>query len=182
MGTRLRFLRRRAGLTVEALSQKAGVAHNAISWLELDKARRPNIKVLGRLLAFYGDRLQEAFPEGDAYDHIIPPKTLGAWIKNQRLRRGMEQRDFARRMRVHAYSVIRYERDDYRPNAEIRGRLRSIFGAGIDAFLKPATISKGADGRPASEGGRTRRSHRHAQKTQRPAAVRQRKTRVRILG
>lgn len=167
---------------MEALSQKAGVAHNAVSRLELNRARKPNIKVLGRLLAFFSDRLHEAFPEGDAYDFVIPPKTLGSWIKNQRLRRGMEQGNFARRMRVHVYSVIRYERDDYRPNAEVRRRLREVFGPGIDAFTNQATILNGADGRPMSAGSRTRRSRRHGHTKQASAAVRERKTRGRVLG
>lgn len=167
---------------MEQLSQKAGVSHNAISGLELDAVKRPNIKVLGRLLSYFGDQLAEAFPEGDAYDHIIPPKTLGSWIQNQRLRRAMGLGEFARLMRVHVYSTIRYERGDFSPNEPVRQRLREIFGEGIDAFLKPVTISKGADGRPTSAGSRTRRSRRHAQAKQASSAVRQRKIRVRILG
>lgn len=169
-------------MTVEGLSHKAGVSRNAVSRIERDATKRPNIKVLGRLLSFYSEGLPTAFPEGDPYDHIIPPKTLGSWIQNQRLRRAMGLREFARLMRVHVYSTIRYERDAFRPNEPAQRRLREVFGAGIDGFLRPATIFKGADGRPTSAGSRTRRSRRHAQAKQASSAVRQRKTRVRILG
>lgn len=165
-------------MTVEGLSQKAGVSHNAVSRLERDAIKRPNIKVLGRLLAFYSKALPTAFPEGDAYDHIIPPKTLGSWIQNQRLRRAMGLHEFARLMRIHVYSTIRYETDAFRPNDQIQRRLREVFGPGIDGFLRPATISKGADGRPTSAGSRTRRSRRHAQAKQASSAVRKGKTRV----
>lgn len=154
------------------MSQKAGVAHNAVSRLELDRARKPNIKVLGRLLSFFSDGLSEGFPSGDAYDHIIPPKTLGSWIKNQRLRRAMELGELAQRLKVHVYSAIRYERDTYRPTPEVRLRLRAVFGPGIDCFLKPATLSKGAGGCPTSAGNRTSRSRRHGQAKQAGAAVR----------
>jgi transcriptional regulator with XRE-family HTH domain len=167
---------------VDGLSQKAGVSHNAISRIERDAIKRPNIKVLGRLLSFFSGELSEAFPEGDPYDHIIPPKSFGSWIQNQRLRRAMGLHEFARLMRVHVYSTIRYESDVFRPNAPVQRRLREVFGEGIDRFLKRATISKGADGCPVSAGSRTRRSRRHAQKKQASAAVPQRKTRVRILG
>jgi transcriptional regulator with XRE-family HTH domain len=134
------------------LSHKARVAHNSVSRLEHDRARKPNIKVLGRLLAFFSDSLSGAFPEGDPYDQIIPPNTLGGWIKNQRLRRAMELGEFARLLRVHVYSAIRYERDAFRPNPEVQRRLRAILGPGIDAFLGPATILKGTDVCPAAEG------------------------------
>lgn len=182
LGTRLRFLRQRADLTLDRLSQMTRLSRNALCRLEQDAVQKPNLKVLGRLLSFFADRLHEAFSEGDPYDQIIPPKTLGSWIRNQRLRRGMEQGEFARRMRVHVYSVVRYERDAYRPNPEIRRRLREVFGPGLDAFITPATISNGANGRPASVGSRTSRSRRHAQKKQDRAAVQNRKTRVRLLG
>ncbi len=163
---------------MERLSQKAGVSHNAVSRLERDAIKRPNIKALGRLLSFFAEQLSEAFPEGDAYDHIIPPKTLGGWIQNQRLRRAMGLREFARMMRVHIYSTIRYERGDFSPTGPVRERLREAFGSGIDAFLRPATIPQGANGRPTSAGSRTSRSRRHAQEKQSRAAVRKRKTRV----
>lgn len=163
---------------MEGLSQKAGVSHNAVTGLELDAVKRPNIKVLGRLLSFFTTGLPEAFPEGDAYDHIIPPNTLGSWIQNQRLRRAMGLGEFARLMRVHIYSTIRYERGEFSPTGPVRQRLREVFGTGIDAFLRPATISKGANGRPASVGSRTSRSRRHAQKKQARAAIQKRKSRV----
>jgi transcriptional regulator with XRE-family HTH domain len=167
---------------VEELSQKAGVSHNAVSRLERDAIKRPNIKVLGRLLAFFVDGMSEAFPEGDPYDHIIPPKTLGSWIQNQRLRRALGLHEFARLMRVHVYSTIRYERDAFRPNGPVQRRLKEVFGSGVDRFLNPAKISNGARGRPASEGNRTTRSRRHAQKKQAHAPVRKGNTRVRVLG
>lgn len=153
LGTRLRFLRKSLGLTLDRFSQISGLSRNAISRIERDIIRHVEPRILGRLMAHYANRLKEVFPEGDPYDSIIPPKTLGAWIKNQRLRRGLEQKRLARELNVHVFSVVRYERDEFRPDAEVRKRLNKLFGPGLERFLEPATILSGARHRPTSEGG-----------------------------
>ncbi|MBI4060573.1 MAG: helix-turn-helix transcriptional regulator [Elusimicrobia bacterium] len=169
-------------MTLDRFSQITGLSRNAIGRIERDVIRHVDPRILGKLMGHFGDRLKEVFPEGDPYDCIIPPKTLGSWIKNQRLRRGMEQKELARRLGVHVFTIVRYERDAFQPDAEVRRRLMKLFGPGLERFLEPATISDGARRRPAPEGGRTRRSVRHEAKKQAGPAVQDRKGRVGILG
>jgi transcriptional regulator with XRE-family HTH domain len=119
----------------------------------------------------YADQLGDVFPEGDPYDCIIPPTTLGAWIKNRRLRRGMGQKELARRLRVHVFSVVRYERDGFRPDAAVQNRLKTLFGPGLEKFAGQATILKGARRHSASVSARSQRSVRHEEKKQAAAAV-----------
>lgn len=133
-------------------------------------------------MGHFSGRLREVFPEGDPYDCIIPPKTLGSWIKNQRLRRGLEQKELARRLGVHVFSLVRYERDEFRPDLEIRRRLTRQLGPGLERFLGSVTISNRARRRPASEGSRPRRSARHEAKKQADPAVQVAGRRGSVLG
>ena len=97
LGARLRYLRRRLGITRTLFATGTGVSRGAIGRLEQDKARTLNPWVLGRILPFLASRYKEVFPEtqGDPYDFLVPPTTFGAWLRNQRMRRGLQQRDLA---------------------------------------------------------------------------------------
>lgn len=143
VGTRLRFLRKRLGVTLERFSQITGLSRNAIGRVERDQARYIEPRILGRLLPHLSQRFKEAFPEGDPYEFLIPSKTVGGWIRNQRLRRGMSQKDLARALRVHQFTVLRYERNSTQPDPNIQRRLRSVLGTGFEPLLNRATISTG---------------------------------------
>lgn len=122
-------MRRRLGLTIEDLSRKCRLSHNVIARLERDE----NIAqpwVLGRILPILAPSFKEAFPEsnGNTYDCLIPPTSLGHWIKNQRLRRGMKLMELSEALIVSIYSVVRYESDRSRPSPAVRKRLRRLLG------------------------------------------------------
>ena len=122
-------MRKRLGLTIEDLSRKSRLSHNVIARLERDETRvQP--WVLGRILPLLATRFKEAFPEsnGDAYDFLIPPTSLGRWIKNQRLRRGMKLRELSESLIVCIYSAVRYESDRSKPSPAVRSRLRRLWG------------------------------------------------------
>jgi|CXWL01.1.fsa_nt_gi transcriptional regulator with XRE-family HTH domain len=114
-----------------------GLARNTIAKIERDETREIHPKTMGRILPFFKDRFREAFPETDAdpYDFLLPPVTLGAWIRNQRLRRGMPLKKLAAALSVVAYSVIRYEADLTTPDSSVQSRLRALFGDGFHRFL-----------------------------------------------
>lgn len=130
MGARLRFLRRKAGLSLDDLAGKSGLHRNILSRLERDKGRDANQPwVLGRILPSLAGRFKEAFPEakGDPYDFLIPPTTFGGWLKNFRMRRGLKLKDLAIALKVRPFTVIRYEADESKPNSEVRGNLRRAY-------------------------------------------------------
>lgn len=130
LGQRLRYMRKQLGLTLKEFSQMARLGHNTIAKLERGEIRKVQPWVLGRILPFLASQFKKAFPEagGDAYDFIIPPTSLGRWIKNHRLRRGMKMRELSKALIVNIYSVVRYESDRSRPSPEVRARLRRLFG------------------------------------------------------
>jgi transcriptional regulator with XRE-family HTH domain len=139
LGTRLRYLRKRLGVTLDQFSQMTRLGHNTIAKIERDETTGIQPWILGRILPHFADRFNEAFPEasGGAYDFLIPPISLGSWLRNQRMRRGLKQRKLAEALRVHAYSVIRYESDKTTPDSTVQTRLRALLGGGFEQFLRP---------------------------------------------
>ncbi len=171
LGVRLRLLRKRLGVTLDEFSQKTGLSRNAIGRLERDEVRQIEPRILGRVLAHLGDRLKDAFPGGDPYDLIIPPTTPGNWLRNQRLRKGMAQRELAKALKVHVFSVVRYEKGRSIPDASVRERIGRMFGSGLELLLKQAKLSNGTGTRPTSAAGTARAPAANEGKKQAVAAV-----------
>ena len=75
-------------------------------------------------------RFKETFPEanGDAYGFLIPPVSFGAWLRNLRLRRGLQLQELAKLLRVRPYTLIRYERNQNKPGQAVRLRIKERFG------------------------------------------------------
>lgn len=135
-------MRKRLGLTLEALGRKAGLDHKAISRLEHDDSR-VQLWVLGRVLPHLAAQFKNAFPEsnGDPYDFVVPSATFGSWLKNQRLRRGMKLNELARQLDVRPFTLIRYEADQSKPRAAVRERLkRALKLSDLPVILPPARI------------------------------------------
>jgi transcriptional regulator with XRE-family HTH domain len=141
MGLRLRFLRKRRGLTVIGLSNATGVSHNAISSLERGFSV-PKAWTLGPILSFFGDEAAELFPGGvDAYDSIIPPTDFGAWLNNFRLRKGWPLKSVARVVGISAVAVHYYEQGRMKPTPAVIKRFRKGFklNGELDRFLNGGT-------------------------------------------
>lgn len=115
------------------------LGHNTIAKLERNETRSVQPWILGRILPFVQEKFNEAFPDakGDAYDYLIPPKTFGGWMKNFRARRGLKLKELAKALKVHCYTVIRYEADLTKPDVAVRDRLRRVFGLNgeLDHYL-----------------------------------------------
>jgi transcriptional regulator with XRE-family HTH domain len=129
LGARLRYLRKRLGVTLEEFSQMTRLGHNTIAKIERGETRKVQPWVLGRILPALADRFKEAFPEtaGDPYDFLIPPTTFGSWLKNFRMRRGLKLKDLARTLKVRPFTVIRYEANESKPAPEVRQNLRRAY-------------------------------------------------------
>lgn len=139
LGERLRYLRKRLGVTLEEFSQITRLGHNTIAKIERGETRKIQPWVLGRILPALADRFKEAFPEtsGDPYDFLIPPTTFGGWLKNFRARRSLKLKDLAEALKVRSFTVIRYEADESKPLLEVRNNLRRVYGLNgeIDRFF-----------------------------------------------
>jgi transcriptional regulator with XRE-family HTH domain len=129
LGARLRYLRKRLGVTLEEFSQMTRLGHNTIAKIERGETQKVQPWVLGRILPTLASRFNEAFPEtaGDPYDFLIPPTTFGGWLRNFRMRRGLKLKDLARALKVRPFTVIRYEADESKPAPEVRQNLRRTY-------------------------------------------------------
>lgn len=139
-GARLRYLRRRLGLTIEEFSKTTGLSHNAISRIERDAHRVLEPWILGRIIPQLQGRLGEVFPEtkGDPYDFLYPRDTFGGWIKNFRARRGLLQNEVAKAMGVSIETIRRYQENECRPSKRNLARLKAVFGLDgeLDRYFK----------------------------------------------
>ena len=140
LGARLRYLRRRAKVTIAQLATRSKVSHNAISRLERTPDRRVNPAILERILQVLGLNFQGISPGvGDCYDLLIPPKTLGSWIKNARLKKGIQQKALAKRLGVSRETVRRWERDLVRPGNNVQAHLNKVLGPHTQPDILPVS-------------------------------------------
>ena len=130
LGARLRYLRRRAKVTIAQLATRSKISHNTISRLERTPDCRANPTILERILQVLRVNFQEICPGliNNCYDFLVPLKTLGAWIKNARLKLGLQQKALAKRLGVSRETVRRWERDLVRPRNNVQDHLNEVLG------------------------------------------------------
>lgn len=137
LGGRLRFLRRRQGLTQEDLCRRTGVSRATICKVERG-GQMCHPEIVGKLLAYFGAEAAEAFPEGkDGVDHFVPVTDFGSWLRNFRVRKGLQQVEVAKAIGVSKASVSAYEQNQTRPRNEVLKRMRKVFrlNGEFDHFL-----------------------------------------------
>lgn len=102
--------------------------------------------ILGRILTLLKGRFKEAFPDarGDIYDYLIPPKTFADWLRNLRLRHGLQQTELAKTLGVNRYTINRYEMNRSNPSQEVHRRLKECFGLNgeLNKFFEPTQPPK----------------------------------------
>ncbi len=139
-GARLRYLRRRLGLTIEEFSKITDLSHGAISRVERDAHRVLEPWILGRIIPQLQGRLVEVFPEtkGDPYDFLYPRDTFGGWMKNFRARRGLLQNEVAKAMGVSTETIRRYQDNECKPSKRNLSKFRAVFGLDgeLDRYFK----------------------------------------------
>jgi len=127
LGGRLRFLRKRQGLTQGDLSRRTGISRATICKMErggLDL----HPEIVGKLLAYFGKEAAEAFPGGkDGVDHFVPVTDFGSWLRNFRVRKGLQQAELAKILGVSKASVSAYEKSQTRPRKAVLRRLKKAF-------------------------------------------------------
>jgi len=130
LGQRIRFMRKSLGWTQEDLRKKTGVHTSVLTRLERDKTSpRQAPRILGRVLPALRAKFKQAFPEtnGDPFDFVYPPTSFGGWLRNLRARRGLRLRELAAALGVKPFTVIRYERNETRPDPAVQTRLKRAF-------------------------------------------------------
>ena len=141
LGKRLRYLRKRLGYTITVYATLARLGHNTIARIERDETKVIQPWILGRILPLLAGRFQEAFPDarGDVYEYLMPTKRFGDWLRNLRLRHGLQQKELAKALGVARYTIQRYETHQCLPKKAVRYRLEQRFGLNgdLDKFIKP---------------------------------------------
>jgi len=83
---------------------------------------------VGKLLAYFGKEAAEAFPEGkEPLDYFLPVKDFGSWLRNFRVRKGLQQVELARALGVCKASLSAYEWNQTRPKDVVLKRLKKVF-------------------------------------------------------
>lgn len=137
IGARIRYLRRRQGLTIQDLERRTQVSHGTISRIERDSSG-VNVAAVGRLVAFFSREIEEAFPNGQhAADILAPVSDFGSWLRNFRIRKGLQQAELAKILGVSRAAVCWYERNRSKPRDVIVNRLKKAFklNTEFDRFL-----------------------------------------------
>ena len=126
MGGRFRFLRKRQGLTQADLERRTGISRITICKLERGGPAM-RLEIIGKLLAYFGKEAEDAFPEGDPVDHVFPVSDFGLWLRNFRVRRGLQQVELANAIGVCKASISAYEMNQTRPQNVVLQRLKKVF-------------------------------------------------------
>lgn len=130
LGTRIRNLRLKTGLTQQQLANNAGMSRSKIEIYEQDKLINPNPLVIQKLAKILNIEPCQLIPTKsttqDFYDYISPPVTLGSRIRNLRLRKGMLQKTLAQLLGVSNVTICRYEKDCSKPTPKISRRVARV--------------------------------------------------------
>jgi transcriptional regulator with XRE-family HTH domain len=117
LGARLRFLRKRRGITIPQLYRLTGISTGTICRIEAGKDIW-KIGAVGKLMAFFGPELKEAFPgDKDPYEQAFPALDFASWLRNLRMRKGLDQVQLAKLLGLSRVSICRYETNVSRPHA-----------------------------------------------------------------
>lgn len=93
--------------------------------------------IVGKILAYFAQDLCEVFQgTGEPQDQIVPVKDFGSWLRNFRLRKGLQQLDLANALGIHKVSLHRYEKGKSKPEWQVLQRLIRKYGLEKDEFLR----------------------------------------------
>lgn len=136
-GRRLRFLRKRRGLTIVDLEKRTGVSRVTICRIERGH-KVEHLELAGKLLGYFGAQAAEAFPPGtDPIDLLVPVTDFGSWLRNFRVRKGLQQAKLAEILGVSRPSISCYEANKTTPLKAVLKKLRKSFKLArrFDRFL-----------------------------------------------
>lgn len=126
IGARIKYYRLQKGLTQEQLAKSCGSSRVHIVDLEKNRASNSNprtIQNIANALQISPFKLITSNNRNDKnrnlIDHIIPPTSLGARIKNLRVKRCLTQKELVKRTRLSKDCIWRYEKNIAKPNRNI---------------------------------------------------------------
>ena len=109
------------------LARRAGIGCNTLTRLERGEGKAIDA-VVGRVVRALGPAVAEVFPgTADVFDLLFPPSSFGGWLRNFRLRRGLQQVELARILNVNKVTVWRYEKGGAKPGAAVVRRMKRTF-------------------------------------------------------
>ena len=133
IGNKIKYFRLKKGLTRDELAEARGVSHAYLA--EIEQKNRTTIHPLyiQKIADGLGvDPLKLISPNGSSkkkkhfIDYLIPPDTLGARIKNLRLKQDLTFKEFTKRLKVSKDSTWRFEKNITIPNERILKRMAKI--------------------------------------------------------
>ncbi len=132
-GNKLRYFRLKQGLTRDELAKRSGVSKAYLAEIEQKSRIQINPLYVRKIAAGLGIDPLKLVPrnsslkkKGHYADYLIPPNTLGARIKNLRIRQGLNFKEFTRQLKVSKDSTWRFEKNITVPNKEILKRMAKI--------------------------------------------------------
>ena len=138
IGNKIKYFRLKKGLTRDELAKISGVSCAYLA--EIEQKNRINIHPLyiQKIADGLGiDPLKLISPNGSSkkkkhfIDYLIPPDTLGAKIKNLRLKRGFTLKEFTRKVGLSKDCIWRYEKDITVPEEKILKRIAKVLKVNI---------------------------------------------------
>ncbi len=147
IGARIKYYRLQKGLTQEQLARSCGTSRAHIIDLEKNKISNTKpqaIQDIANALQISPLKLVTSTNRnnkgGNFIDYIIPPVSLGARIKNLRLKKGITQKELVRRTKLSKDCIWRYEKNIAKPNRNILMKIARSLNVGLTelAHIKPA--------------------------------------------
>ena len=98
-----------------------------------------NVAAVGKLLAFFGRGAAEAFLAGqDIHAQLVPVSDFASWLRNFRIRKGLQQVELAKMLGVSKVSICRYERNVSKPQDVVLKKFKRVFklNGELDQYLR----------------------------------------------
>jgi transcriptional regulator with XRE-family HTH domain len=132
-GNKLRYFRLKKGLSRDELAERSEVSRVYLAEIEQKNRTKISPFYIRKIAAGLGIDPLKLIPRNGSsrkrehfIDYLIPPDTLGARIKNLRMRQGLNFKEFTKRLKVSKDSTWRFERNITIPNETILKRIAKI--------------------------------------------------------
>ncbi|MCM8782680.1 MAG: helix-turn-helix domain-containing protein [Candidatus Omnitrophica bacterium] len=142
-GKKLRYFRLKKGLTRDELSERSGVSKGYLATIEQNNRSLINPRYIQKiakglelnplkLISYNGS----AGKKKHFLDYVIPPETLGARIKNLRIKQGLNFKEFTKRLKVSKDSTWRFEKNITVPNEKMLKRIAKLLRVSVSELTR----------------------------------------------
>jgi len=137
-GKKIRYFRLKKGLTRDELSERSGVSKGYLAEIEQNNRSLINPRYIQKIAnGLELNPLKLISRKGSLskkkhfFDYIVPPDTLGAKIRNLRLKQELTFKEFTRRLKVSKDSAWRFEKNITIPNEKILKRIAKVLRVSV---------------------------------------------------